>query len=329
MWLSLTVALISAQFREVPLSKFNAFADARTIHAVATSPNGHTVSVFTRWSATAPCLGWTMEDTGEKPEGLGEVPCPDAPPTGKRHLFLDTKVMGAPKTLVPVLDSFRDRVALVFPHALGVASNADGAVLGAWSLGDFTLKGLSVGEHDWLVWVQDAKGGDRLFFVDPEYLTSGPLEQPVVETVPLMKLSGFGWKKDMPRQQVGPCTLERRGLFIDDRALLLDWRSSTSRLEVRAQLASGEQKVWKVDAAGGTPVAGLDVQRVHFARHGVWRLLIRFPEQVTALAVTEADTPKRLSPVLQPIVYGGLGTVCTLTDGVLRPADFTFDPRWR
>lgn len=329
MWLSLTVALISSQFREVPLAKFNALADARIIHAVATSPDGHTVSVWTRWSEkAAPCLGWTMEDTGEKPDGLGEVPCPDAPPTGKRHLFVDTKVLGAPKTLVPVLDTYRNQVALVFPRALGVASNEDGSLLGAFSLGDFSLKGVSIGEHDWLLWVQDNKGTDRLFFVDPALLVGEPLESPIVETIPAMALAQFGWKKDMPTQQVGPCTLERRGVMIDDTGLLLDWKSTTSRIEVRAQLATGEQKVWKVDAAGGTPIAGLDIQRVHFARHGVWRLLIRFPSHVTSLAVSEADKPKRMSPMLQPLVFGGNAT-CIYKDGVLRPSDFTLDPRWR
>ncbi|MBL8916805.1 MAG: hypothetical protein JNM17_39245 [Archangium sp.] len=339
MWLSLTVALISSQFREVPLDEFNKLADAKLIHAVATSPNGHTVSVWTRWSEkSVPCLGWTIRsadesagairDTGKKTEGLGEVDCPNAAPTGKRHLFVDTKVMGAPKTLVPVLDTYRNQVALVFPRALGIASNDDGSLLGAWSLGDFSLKGVSIGEHDWLLWVQDAKGTDRLFFVDPALLVGEPLESPIVETVPSMTMTKFAWKKEMPTQQVGPCTLERRGVMIDDSALMLDWKSTTSRIEVRAQLASGEQKVWKVDAAGGTPVAGLDIQRVHFARHGVWRLLIQFPAHVTSLAVSEAEKPKRMSPVLQPLVLGGDAT-CIYKDGVLRPPDFTLDSRWR
>lgn len=328
MWLSLTVALISSQFREVPLTRFNELADARVITAVATSQDGHTVSLWTRWSDTAPCLGWTIDDTGERAEGLGEVPCPSPPPTGRRRLFLDTKMMGAPKSLTPVLDTFRNRVALAFPHALGVASNEDGTVLGAWSLGDFTLKGVSVGEHDWLLWVQDEKGTDRLFFVDPTSLELGEIEaQPLVETIPRLNLSGFGWKKDMPTRQVGPCTLERRGVMVDASALLLDWKSSTSRIEVRAQLTTGEQKAWKLDAAGGTPLAGLDVQRVHFARHGVWRLLIRFPAPVVSLAVTEAEKARRLSPIVTPLF--NQAATCISKDGVLRPPDFSLDSRWR
>ncbi|MFT3712005.1 MAG: hypothetical protein QM817_30555 [Archangium sp.] len=325
MWLTLAVSLFTAQVREVPLTKFNQLADARVIHAVATSQNGHTVSVWTRWSESAPCLGWSFDDEGEKPEGLGEVPCPAAPPRGKRHLFLDSKLLGAPKQLVPVLDAQRGLVALQFPHALGVARDEDGTMVGAWGLGDFTLRGLSVGEHDWLLWVQDAKGVDRLFFVDPAALTSGEFGDPAVETIPLMNV-GFGWKKESTKQQVGPCTLERRGVMMDEQTLLLDWRASTSRIELRATSVNGEQKVWKLDAAGGTPVAGLDVQRVHFARDGVWRLHVRFPWPVSQLSLSETDKPaRRLSPVVSAVG----DSMCVMKDGVLRPSDFTLDPRWR
>jgi hypothetical protein len=330
MWLTLSLALISSQFREVPLTQFSRTADARFVTAVATSQDGHVVSLWTRWSETAPtCQGWTLDDEGARVEALGDVPCPPPAPRGKRHLFLDTRALGAPKTLVPVLDSAREQVALVFPRALGVARDEDGALVGAWSTGDFTLRGVAPAEKEWLVWVQDAKGADRLFFVDPQWLTTGPLEEPLVESVPRVTLSGFGWKKDMPSRQVGPCTLEGRGVMVDEQVLLLDWRASTSRLEVRAVSTTGEQRVWKVDAAGGTPVAGLDVQRVRFARHGVWRLSIRFPFVPTQLSVSELDKPaKRLSPVLRPAAHGGSAS-CVSRDGVLQPADFTLDPRWR
>jgi hypothetical protein len=117
MVLTLSLALISSQFREVPLTEFRRLADAPALAAIATSQDGHTVSVWTRWSESAPtCQGWRFDDEGKHVEGLGEVPCPGAAPRGKRHLFLDSKVLGDPKALVPVLDSYRNLVALVFPH---------------------------------------------------------------------------------------------------------------------------------------------------------------------------------------------------------------------
>lgn len=331
MLLTFSLALIRSQFREVPLAWFARTTEAPRITDIAMSQDGRTVSVWTRRSETAAnCQEWMLVVDGKQVEGQGDVPCPAAAPRGKRHLFLESKALGDPKALVPVLDPRRDLVALILPHALGVAAEETGALVGAWSVGDFTLRGVSVGEREWLLWLQTEKGVDRLVFVDPMALAGAELEQPLVEAVPSASMPQFGWKKMMPSRQVGPCTLERRGVFADHTGLLLDWRSTSPRLQVRATSTNGEQKVWRVDIAGGTPVGGLQVDRVHFVRHGLWRLLIRFPFRVAQMMVTEADrTAPRMSPVVKPLTLGGSATCAVDENGTLRPTELTLDPRWR
>jgi hypothetical protein len=68
------------------------------------------------------------------------------------------------------------------------------------------------------------------------------------------------------------------------------------------------------------------VQRVHFAREGVWRLRVRFPWPVAQLALSETDKPAvRLSPVVDPVG----DSTCVVKDGALQPGEFQLDPRWR
>ena len=279
---------------EVSLDRFRALADAKVVVAARLSPDGRTVSLWTRWrQADAPCLGWTIDTVGEKAEGLGEVPCPEAQPRGKRHLFVDSKVLGAPKDLKPVLDERRGLVALVLPHALGVADDRDGALVGAWHLG------------------------------------ASPPEGPLTQTVPQLPLgSDVGWKKSELSRGEGPCTLEGRGVMIDATTLLFDWRASTPQLELRSQpYGEAEQRTWQLDVRGATPPPGLQVERVVLASRGLVRLKVRFPEPPRAVSISErGKAGGELSQLAPPL---GGATCRVRADGVLAPDRFVLDARWR
>lgn len=315
---------------EVSLDRFRALADAKVVVAARLSPDGRTVSLWTRWrQADAPCLGWTIDTVGEKAEGLGEVPCPEAQPRGKRHLFVDSKVLGAPKDLKPVLDARRGLVALVLPHALGVADDRDGALVGAWHLGASTLEGVAFAEQDWLLWTKDAGGVDHLFLVDPEALRASPPEGPLTQTVPQLPLgSDVGWKKSELSRGEGPCTLEGRGVMIDATTLLFDWRASTPQLELRSQpYGEAEQRTWQLDVRGATPPPGLQVERVVLASRGLVRLKVRFPEPPRAVSISErGKAGGELSQLAPPL---GGATCRVRADGVLAPDRFVLDARWR
>lgn len=303
--------LLSTQLVEVPLHRFKGFAEPNTIAAVALSPDAHTVSLWTRWSAQTPCVRWTVKVQTGATEGFGEDACPDAEP-----------LTSHPVELVD---------ARLSPRSLDLLSRPAGRLLGSFGHAGFTVRGVAASEGEWLLWVQAADGADHLYLADGAELTAPVLERPFVRPIARIRLPAtFGWKKDSTSAPDSPCEFFERGALVEDDVLLLDWPADSGPIDVRVRAQHGKQQKWQVDVASATPLPGLQVERVKLAKQERWRLRIRFPYAVEQLAISAAGKPvQRLRPVATPLSTNQGEPTCLFVDGQLRPERFMLDPLLR
>lgn len=137
-----------AQLVEVPLHRFKAFAEPRSIAAVALSPDAHTVSLWTRWSEQTPCVRWTRCVQTGATEGFGEDVCPEPalPPEvrcdaagchlerrGKPLPLGEVALQGIPTRAQLAFHPGRQVVALNFERWLTFVSLPDGQLISSFS----------------------------------------------------------------------------------------------------------------------------------------------------------------------------------------------------
>ena len=335
--------LLTNQLVEIPLQQFKDFAEPRTIAAVALSPDAHTVSVWTRWSAQTPCLRWTVAVQTGATQGFGEDTCPaPALPTGihcdAKGCSLDKKPLGevalqgiptrAQLTVHPVAPV----IALNFERSLTFVSSTDGQLISSFAHAGFAVRGVAASETQWLLWTQSRDGADHLYLADPDELLAPKVERPLVRPVARIRLpSSFGWKKDSLGTPDSPCDFFERGVMAQDDLLFLDWpaanpTSSGALIELRVRGRGGQLRAWRIDVAGGTPTAGLQIDRVHLAKQARWRLRIKFPFPIDALALTDGGKPPRLRPIAVPMSTLSSEPHCVFVDAELQPERFMLDP---
>ncbi|MDP1827958.1 MAG: hypothetical protein Q8L48_32085 [Archangium sp.] len=345
--LTSVLLLITSQLVDVPLHKFKAFAEPSTIAAVALSPDAHTVSVWTRWSAQTPCIRWTVDVQTGATEGFGEDACPDIPlppavkceatgcRLGKKPLG-ETTLQGTPLREQLTVHPVEPVIALNFERALTFVSSADGKVLSSFSHAGFAVKGVAASEGEWLLWVQARDGADHLYLADTAELIAPAAEKPFVRAVSRIRLpSSFGWKQDTRGLTDSPCDFFERGVMAGDDVLFLDWRADAKPLSPRGASShfdlyvrgQGRQlQKWKVDVSNPTAVAGLHIERMHLAKQGRWRLKITLPFPIDSLAIAEGGVKvARLRPIAWPLSTRSTEPSCVFVDGELQPERFMLD----
>jgi hypothetical protein len=345
--LTTVLLLLTQQLVEVPLHKFKSFAEPRAIAAVALSPDAHTVSVWTRWSAQTPCLRWTIDVQSGATEGFGEDACPEPPLSpavkceatgcrlGKKPLG-ETALQGTPTREQLTMHPVEPVIALHLEEALTFVSSTDGKLLSSFSHAGFAVKGVAASDGEWLLWVQARDGADRLYLADNAELTAPPVEKPFVRAVSRVRLpSSFGWKKDTRGLTDSPCDFFERGVMATDDVLFLDWRADATPLSPRGASSHMDLYVrgqgmqlqkWKVDVSSPTAVAGLQIERMQLAKQGRWRLKIRFPYPIDSLAITEGGAkPARLRPISVPLSTSSSEPHCVFVGGELQPERFMLD----
>lgn len=309
--LTSVLVLLSAQLVEVPLHRFKGFAEPSAIAAIALSPDAHTVSVWTRWSAQTPCVRWTIKVQTGATEGLGEDACPEPSPLTSHPIEL--------------VD------ARLTERSLDFLSRPGGKLLSSFRHAGSSIRGVAASDGEWLLWTQAADGSDHLYLADDAELTGPLLERPYVRPLARIRLPAtFGWKKDTTAVPDSPCEFFERGALVEDDVLLLDWPAQSNPIDVRVRLRNGKQQKWSVDVASATPLPGLQVERVQLPRQQRWRLRIRFPFAVEQLAISPAGkVVQRLRPVAMPVSTTSGEPTCLFVEGELRPERFMLDPLLR
>ena len=336
--LTTVLLLVTHQLVEVPLHKFKGFAEPRGIAAVALSPDAHVVSVWTRWSDQTPCIRWTVDVQTGATEGFGEDECPQpALPSGvscdekgcrlgKKPLG-ETALQGVPTRAQVAGHPVEPVIALNLERALTFVSLTDGHLISSFSHAGSALKGVAASEGEWLLWTQTHDGADHLYLADGAQLTAPTPERPFVRAVSRIRLpSSFGWKKDTRGTPDSPCDFFERGVMAEDDVLFLDWSADAKPFDVRVRGQGGQLQKWRVDATSPTPVAGLQIERMHLAKQARWRLKIRFPFPLEALALTDSSTKAaRLRPIAAPMSTSSSEPACVFVDGALQPERFMLD----
>lgn len=309
--LTSALLLLSTQLVEVPLHRFKSFAEPNTIAAIALSPDAHTVSVWTRWSAQTPCVRWTIKVQSGATEGLGEDACPEPEPLTSHPIEL--------------VD------ARLTERSLDFLSRPGGRLLSSFGHVGFKVRGVAASEGEWLLWTQSADGSDHLYLADGAELTAPLLERPFVRPLARIRLPAtFGWRKESASAPDSPCEFFERGAMVEDDVLLLDWPAQSNPIDVRVRLRNGKQQKWSVDVASATPLPGLQIERLQLAKQQRWRLRIRFPFAVDQLAISPEGKPvQRLRPVVRPLSTNLGEPTCLFVDGELRPERFMLDPLLR
>ena len=330
--------LVTQQLVEVPLHKFKAFAEPRGVAAVALSPDAHIVSIWTRWSAQTPCIRWTVDVQTGATEGFGEDACPEPalPPQvsceakgcrlGKKPLG-EVAVQGMPTRAQLTVHPVESVIALNFERALTFASSIDGHLLSSFGHAGFAVKGVAASEGEWLLWTQSRDGADHLYLADNAELIAPTGEKPFVRAVARVRLpSSFGWKKDTRGTPDSPCDFFERGVMGESDVLFLDWSADARPFDVYVRGSGGPLQKWRVDATSATPVPGLTIERMHLAKQARWRLKIRFPFALEALAISDPSTkPARLRPLSPPLSTSSTEPHCVFVDGELQPERFMLD----
>lgn len=339
----LLTAALTAQLVEVPLHRFRTFAEPRVIAAAALSPDAHTVSLWTRWSPETPCTRWTVDVQTGATEGFGEDACPlpPLPPQvrceasgcrlerkGQPSPLGEVALQGVPTRAQLAAHRLKPVAALNFDGALTFVSLVDGKLLSSFGHAGFALRGLAASEAvEWLLWVQGRDGADHLYLADGDELLAPPAQRPFVRSVPRLRMpSSFGWKKDTRSTPGSVCEFFERGVMVEDDVLLLDWSEDAKPFDLRVRGQGGQLQKWRVDVASATPVAGLQVERVHFPKQARWRLKIRFPFPLEALAMAEGGAKiARLRPIERPMSTTSSEPACLFTDGELQPERLLLD----
>lgn len=343
----LLLAHLSGQLVEVPLLRFKGFAEPRSIAAVALSPDAHTVSVWTRWAPRTPCLLWTVDVQTGATEGLGEDACPQPPlppevacdgagcrlvRAGQSLPLGEVALQGVPTRAQLAVHPTRQVAALNLDRWLSFVSLTDGRLISSFGHADFTLRGVSASaEVEWLLWVQGRDGRDHLFLADGDELLAPTVQRPLVRPVARVRLpSTFGWKKETRATPDSPCDFFEGGVMVEDDVLMLDWSADAKPFDLRVRGQGGQLQKWRVDVASATPVAGLQVERVHFPRLARWRLKISFPFPLETLALAEGGAKvARLRPIERPMSTTSSEPACVLVDGMLQPERLLLEPWWR
>ena len=334
----LLAALLPGQLIEVPLHRFKAFAEPSGIVAVALSPDAHTVSLWTRWSEQTPCVRWSLDVQTGATEGFGEDECPEPelPPDVRCdaegcHLERKGKSLPLGEQGVPVraqlaLHPHHEVLALNFDRALSFVSLTDGHLISSFSHAGSALRGLSAGEKEWLLWSQ-GRDGDHLYLADADELVAPTFSRPTVRPVARIRLpSSFGWKKDTHSTPDSPCEFFERGVMVEDDVLLLDWKEDARPLDLHVRGQGGQLQQWHLDVGSATPVPGLQVDRMHLARQSRWRLRIRFPFPLDALALAQGGAKvARLRPIERPMSTRSTEPACVFVNEELHPERLMLD----
>ena len=333
---------LPAQLVEVPLHRFKAFAEPRGIAAVALSPDAHTVSLWTRWSEQTPCVRWTVDVQTGATEGFGEDACPEPelpPPVrcddagchlerkGKPLPLGEVALHGVPTRAQLTVHPHHEVAALRFERSLDFISLSDGQLISSFGHAGSVLRGIAASEGEWLLWSQGRDGADHLYLADGAELLAPTPTRPFVRPVARLRLpSSFGWKKDTRSTPDSPCEFFERGVMVEADVLLLDWNADAKPFDVHVKGQGGQLQQWRVDVASATPVAGLQIDRVHFPKQGRWRLKIRFPFPLEALALAPAGAKvPRLRPIAVPMSTGSTEPACVFVGGELQPERLLLD----
>lgn len=186
---------------------------------------------------------------------------------------------------------------------------------------------MAASEGEWLLWAQGRDGADHLYLADGDELLAPTPARPFVRPVARLRLpSSFGWKKDTRSTPDSPCEFFERGVMVEDDVLLLDWSADAKPFDVHVRGQGGQLQHWRIDVASATPVARLQVERVHFPKQARWRLKLRFPFPLESLALTEGGAKgARLRPIARPMSTASTEPACVFIDGELQPERLLLD----